>query len=125
MYVMDSHMNEPERCQYIIHNLLTLKNRTSCGFIRELAFTDKCDQFYDLASIRKSYVEFVGAPAMERIVEYKETDEDKRRATQAVFHYTEWTTQRLEYALTWPSWLWYKSVDRIEQAIRTAWSPKS
>jgi hypothetical protein len=109
-------MTESERCQSIFRNLLAAaKDKSSaCAYIRELAFTERCDKFYNLSDVRKSHAELVGEAAMERIVEYKETDEDKRRATQAVFHYSTWTTERLKAALTWP-----------KLAIKTVWSLKS
>lgn len=114
-------MTESEKCQSMFRNLLTAKglanNQSSCVYVRELTFTSRCDEIYDFSSIRKSYEALVGTAAMQRISAYKETEEDERRAEQAVMHYNNWTTLHLEYALTWPNWLWYQSVDRIERTV--------
>ena len=119
-----SEMTESEKCQSIFRNLLVAKglaqNQCSCTYIRELTFTKRCDEFYNFSNVRKSYAELVGTPAMDRITAFKETEEDERRAELAVTHYSIWTTQHLESALTWPNWLWYQSVDRIERIVSMA-----
>jgi hypothetical protein len=97
-----------EKCQRIFRNLLAAKRASSCVYIRELGFTDQCDDFYDFSRIRRSYAELVGESAMDRIRMYDETKEDERRAKQAVTHYSIGTTQHLVAALTWPNWLWYQ-----------------
>eukprot|EP00955_Chlamydomonas_euryale_P116883 366444-Chlamydomonas_euryale.AAC.4 len=117
-------MTEQEKCQSIFRNLLVargqVQNQSSCAYVRELTCTERCDKFFDMSHIHKSYAELVGTPAMERIRDYKETEEDERRAEQAVIHDSVWTTQNLESALTWRNWLWYQSVDRVERMVSFA-----
>jgi hypothetical protein len=83
-----------QRCQDVFRTLhtmacgMTLKS-SPCTFVRELAFTEEggCDAFRDLSIIRRSHADLIGAPAMARIAEFKETVEDERRAAQAVFRH--------------------------------------
>jgi hypothetical protein len=52
----------------------------------------------------------VGPDAFKRIADYKETEEDERRAEQAVLHYHAWTDRNLVAALTWSNWGYYQFV---------------
>lgn len=99
------------QCHNIFSNLYHFEGQSSRVYIRELMLTARCDEVYNFSDIRKSYADLVGTPAMKRITVFKETEEDERRAVQAVTHHSIWTTQHLESALTWPNWLWYQSVD--------------
>jgi hypothetical protein len=80
-----------------------------------LEYTWKCDEYYNFSHIRESYKELVGVDAAERIRKFQETEEDERRAEQAVAHYNDWTVRNLKSALNWQNFLWYHSVHRVER----------
>jgi hypothetical protein len=109
------------RCQSIYRNLLISKSLPTspcaCVYFRELEYTSKCDEYYNFSRIRESYKELVGADAAERIRKFHETEEDERRAEQAVSHYNDWTVCNLKSALSWQNLLWYHSVHRGERTI--------
>ncbi len=113
---------EQSKCQSIFRNLLQAPscaavNQAPAVFIRELAQTSRCDKYADLSSIRADYRQFVGSDCMDRILAYKETDDDERYAEQAVLHYHNWTTDNLYRALDWRGIWWYHTEHRFERTF--------
>jgi hypothetical protein len=106
-------MMENTNCQSVIKNILHARGCNASVFIRELACTSVCDKHTDFTVIRKAYSDLVGEDSMQRIAAFAETEEDKRRAVQAVMHYSEWTRSRLIKALDLPNWVYYCTVGRM------------
>lgn len=98
-----------QECREIFNNLLqandVAKHQNPCAYIRELEQTVKSDEFYDFSKIRRVYALFIGVNSMKRIMAFHETSYDEKRATQAIFHYNEWTNQNLIKALSWKYWI--------------------
>lgn len=77
--------NTNEQCQFLFQGLLKGK-WSATSYIRELQETIHCDQFYSFKEIRAEVREFIDAEAMDRILAYNETQQDERRAVQAICH---------------------------------------
>lgn len=109
------------RCQSIYRNLLQSWNITAhqnpTVFIRELAETSRCDQFYDLSVVRGAYHAKLGKESMHRIAIFKQTDEDVERAEQTVVHYYDWTHKQLLRALDWQGLLWYNTLYKWDRTV--------
>lgn len=56
-----------------------------------------------------------GGGRLDRILSYKETDEDEKVAAQAAIHYNDWHEEALSKALDWPSWLKFHTLVRAER----------
>ena len=87
------------------------------AFVRELEETVRCDQFHDLSEVRAAYKVKIGEDSMRRIAIYDETEKDERRAEQAVVHHYDWTQRWLVKALDWQSWIWYRTVYKVDQTV--------
>jgi len=87
------------------------------AYIREFLQTERCDKFSDLGQQRDAYKKFVGQEALTRIAEYKETLVDERKAAQAVMHYFTFDASVLAKSLTWPNWMLYHTVYRVERNL--------
>lgn len=107
------------RCRSVFRNLLKVRglpeSALACQYIRELEQTARCDDFYDLEEVRQSYHTLVTEDSMQRIRDYAETEQDIRRAAQAVYHYYDWTERKLVAALTWRDWFGYHTIERAER----------
>lgn len=111
------------RCQDVYMALLAFhEHLNSASYIRVLQHTSKCDIFYDFSDIRETYANALGEECMQRLIAYKETNADLRVALQAIDYYRFRTEINLKSALTWPNWLWYHSVHKVERAI-SWWMP--
>lgn len=102
---------EPEKadeCRRVYATLMAMSKWRvrACVYMRELRWTEKCDQLHDMSEMRRLHEEYVGAKAMERIEAYAETREDERRAEQAAMHLRARTARELESARVWVNrWL--------------------
>lgn len=72
-------------------------------FVRELLRTARCDAHHDLSRLRGAVERDLGVGAVQRLQQYGETVEDRRRAHQAVVHHGRWAREELAKALNvWP-----------------------
>jgi hypothetical protein len=84
-------LEKSQECKFVYQTLLAMANGCkSCVYMRELKWTENCDEILDMSEVRRLHAEHVGAEAMKRIQEYKETREDEMRAEQAV---KQWKTR--------------------------------
>lgn len=117
-------MTEDDRCQSIFLNLLRLLHTESIPayefaptYVREFFQTERCDKYADFRQQRRAYESFIGEENLRRIKEYVETPVDERRAAQARLHYGRYDERLLSSSLTWPNWLMYHSVYKLERAL--------
>eukprot|EP00195_Chlamydomonas_chlamydogama_P012256 CAMPEP_0202902034 /NCGR_PEP_ID=MMETSP1392-20130828/15963_1 /ASSEMBLY_ACC=CAM_ASM_000868 /TAXON_ID=225041 /ORGANISM="Chlamydomonas chlamydogama, Strain SAG 11-48b" /LENGTH=150 /DNA_ID=CAMNT_0049588715 /DNA_START=157 /DNA_END=609 /DNA_ORIENTATION=+ len=117
-------MEDVVKCQSIYRNLLQARGvsqekSAASVFLRELQHTDRCDTYYDFKKIRKAYHDLVGRDSLSRIKAYEETEQDERRAEQALVHYHDFTQANLVRALDWQGWLWFHTIYKAERTV--AW----
>lgn len=111
-------------CQSIYRNLLQASGganiRAPAVYIRELSETARCDHVHDFSRVRNAYQRKLGADAATRIRDYQETEEDERRAQQAVVQNLDWTDGELLRAANLSTLLWYHTIHRAERAVYMA-----
>jgi len=103
------------KCNTIFVNLLRFhgqQDTLSSAFIREFFETARCDQVFDMSVHRAEYERKLTKPRLERILAFKNTDEDELVAAQATMHYHTWHEKRLLAAISWPSLVYYHTVTR-------------
>jgi hypothetical protein len=91
-----------DTCADVLQRLLRVRRgRTKpCAFVRELSHTTLCDAYLaDFASVRDAYRDNIGENGMRRIATFDETEQDQRRAAQAVLHHYDWTQRCMLKAL--------------------------
>jgi hypothetical protein len=109
------------KCNTIFVNLLRFhgqQDTLSTAFIREFFETARCDHVFNMSTNRDEYEQRLTKPRLERILAFKTTDEDELAASQATLHYHAWHETLLLSALSWPSWLYYRTVARAERTLR-------
>ena len=112
--------NDRAKCNTIFVNLLRFHGQPdvlSSAFIREFFETVRCDRVFDMSSNRDEYEQKLTKPRLERILEFRSTDEDELAAAQAAMHYHTWHEKRLLAAISWPSLVYYHTVTRAERTI--------
>jgi hypothetical protein len=72
-------------CQLLFNTLKRIE--TPLVFIRELQETTACDHVKDYSMLRKKYSDLLGEETLYRIMNFKETLIDMRKAEQAFFRY--------------------------------------
>jgi len=58
----------------------TRNTTLSADYIREFMSTKYCDKYYDISSYRNELSNSIGAESMSRIEQFKETEDDIKRA---------------------------------------------
>lgn len=79
-----------QRCKdtsWVLIKLCTRDVEKSLHYIRELGATKDCDHIIPFKDLRKDIKNHMGKDSWNRINQNKETEEDKRRALQAVTHF--------------------------------------
>lgn len=104
-----------DKCQSIFLNLIRIidsdsNQKSSSYYIREFFQTARCDTFSDFSKDREAYKKHIGNAALENILNYKETDEDKRKGAQAVLHCRYWNRSSLISSLDFKNWLYYHTI---------------
>jgi hypothetical protein len=86
-------------CSDVFRRLLRVRrgvHHNACVFVRELSHTSHCDAYLvDFAVVRQAYHDRIGEDGMHRIATFDETEQDQRRAAQAVAHHYDWTQRAL------------------------------
>jgi hypothetical protein len=112
------------RCRNIFLNLLLnldSADMLSSAKIRGFYETVRCDHVFNLAEERADLRAFLTRDGdfarISRLAAYEESDKDERIAAQATSHYYYWHHERLQKALPWTSWVWYRSIHRAEKTL--------
>jgi hypothetical protein len=108
---------QANKCQSIYWNLIQAQyylRGTDVGplmIVREwMIETERCDQFHNMADVRKNFERKLGDDSVGRILACEQTKKDEDKAAQAVMHLDSWHTTRLVEGLTIFNQAWYYSV---------------
>jgi hypothetical protein len=115
------------KCRSIYYNLVACHSSQhstdimASAFIRELFETTRCDDVANFSKCREDFRKFIsnseGPERLSRILRYKETEEDEKRAVQACFHYSNWHRANLIRALDLRDWIYYHTIGRSERGL--------
>ena len=113
-------------CQLMYQTLLSCLNNkqiTSTTYIRELEDTSNCDQFSDFKALRKSLVNntnYNDTNTYERVINFNETKNDQKVCDQVYLHYNNYHKPKLIKSLSYPNWLHYHTIERVERTLERA-----
>ena len=111
------------KCENVYYDLLMLLRRKNYGsiFIRELMETKHCDDVFPMEELRSQVISRInnqGTPqSFDKIVNFNESSRDERIVTQTVIHYKPLIESKLLDTLSYPLWLKYHTLTRIEFKI--------
>jgi hypothetical protein len=117
---------EKSKCQFIILNLIDChrgranSELMATAYIREFEETSRCDNFYDLKRDREDLKERINRKDKflhQRILDFEETIEDEKVASQACVHYNKWHETQLIRALSPRNWFYYQTIERAERTL--------
>lgn len=104
-------------CHSSYWNLIEmLENKNSvqaCTLIREIWNTSNCDSISNFKSHRDKISSYIGSPVVERILNYKTSDEDRERAQDVIIHYRNDIRKQLVSSLLWNDRLYYKILYQV------------
>ena len=104
------------KCNSMYANLLMFGfNVPATAYIREFSELTKCDDIFDMTLLR----EYIGdKDRMHRILNFNETKKDVAVATSAVLRCRDLHKDKLLEVVTWPTWLYYNTIHRVERVLR-------
>lgn len=114
--------NSKELCNSILWNLLELHRKddqVANGFLRELFNTQECDDFYNLSSEREKYKDYLGNESLSRILNFEETEKDKKISAQAILHNYSSTSKKLEQSLSIKNRFIYYITNKAQGTLAT------
>lgn len=95
----------------------TANQQDAPDFIREVMGTERCDQYFNLSKFRQGFVNIITKEGVQRILEYKCTEQDKQRARYAMRHYDHYTEKKIAQTLSWSNWFGHNIVDRYDRLV--------
>ena len=106
-------------CQLVYWNLIKSLDRDvhrdyCLLFIREIFQADCCDKFM---KDRTTYAKLIGNGPLERVLLYRETEEDRKKCIQAMCCFKSHNLSHLVSALDWNNWLYYYSFYKLSRFI--------
>ena len=113
-------------CQLIYQTLLNCLNNnqiSSTTYIRELHETSNCDQFSDFKRLRQSLVNKINCNdtnKYERVLNFNETKIDQKVCDRVYLHYNNYHKSKLIKSLSYPNWLYYHTIERVERTLERA-----